>query len=379
MIFQSALRRELVSVAGAVFTTLFSITITVMLIRILGQAAGGRVASGDVVALIGFAALNYLPIILILTGFISVLLVVSRQYQDSEMVVWFASGVSLTRWIRPVLEFALPIVILTALLSFMLTPWANRQSAIYKERFEKRTDVARVSPGKFQESSSADRVFFVEGVSGDSTKVKNIFVSTNQGGRSSVVVAKEGTVETQPNGEKFLIMNQGRRYDGTPTQPDYRMMEFEKYGVLVATQSNVMLTAQGAQSLPTSILLVDRNNFNMSQLLWRVAMPFMALLLMLLAIPLGFVNPRAGRSANLIVALLLFVTYSNLVSYCQATVAQGRFSFWMAWWPVHLLTFLAVAFLFSWRLKMNSRYHPAAMLGRLTNRNARPAPREPEE
>src|SRR6476659_3565452 len=103
MIFQRALRRELLSTAGAVFTTLFTITITIMLIRILGQAAGGKVASQDVIALIGFAALTVLPVLLINTGFISVLLVVTRSYQDSEMVVWFTAGQSLTRWIRPVL------------------------------------------------------------------------------------------------------------------------------------------------------------------------------------------------------------------------------------------------------------------------------------
>ena len=129
MIFQRALRRELLSTAGAVFTTLFSITITVMLIRILGQAAGGKVASQDVVALLGFSALNYLPIILILTGFISVLLVLTRTYQDSEMVVWFASGMSLTAWVRPVLTFGTPLVLLIAVLSLAVTPWANRRSA----------------------------------------------------------------------------------------------------------------------------------------------------------------------------------------------------------------------------------------------------------
>jgi len=85
MIFQRALRRELLSAAGAVFTTLFTITITVMLIKILGQAAGGKVASSDVVALIGFTELMNMPILLILTGFISVLLVVTRSYQDSEI------------------------------------------------------------------------------------------------------------------------------------------------------------------------------------------------------------------------------------------------------------------------------------------------------
>jgi len=41
MIFQRALRRELLSTAGAVFTTLFTFTITWMLIKILVQAAGG--------------------------------------------------------------------------------------------------------------------------------------------------------------------------------------------------------------------------------------------------------------------------------------------------------------------------------------------------
>ena len=106
MIFQRALKRELFSTAAGVFLTLFTITITMMLIRILGQAAKGRVASDDVMALIGFTSLNYMPIILILTGFVSVLLVVTRSYQDSEMVVWFASGLSLTRWLRPVMEFA---------------------------------------------------------------------------------------------------------------------------------------------------------------------------------------------------------------------------------------------------------------------------------
>lgn len=362
MIFQRALRRELMSAAGAVFTTLFSITITVMLIRILGQAAGGRVASGDVVALIGFASLNYLPIILILTGFISVLLVVSRSYQDSEMVVWFASGLSLTKWIRPVLAFGWPLVLLTALLSFLLTPWANGQSALYKERFNKRADVAKVAPGKFQESSSADRIFFVEGVSGDATKVKNVFVSSTHNNRSSVVVAREGTVATDSAGDKFLIMSQGRRYEGTPSQADYRMMEFERYGVLVASQSQALLNHQTAQSLPTLDLLADRNKFNMSQLLWRAALPLMSLLLMLLAIPLGFVNPRSGRSINLVIALLLFITYSNLLSFFQATVAQGRFSFALAWWPVHLMTATAIVLLFWWRLKVNSRFHPLALL-----------------
>lgn len=358
MIFQRALRRELLSTAGAVFTTLFTIVITVMLIKILGQAAGGKVNSQDVVALIGFQALNYLPVILILTGFISVLLVVTRSYQDSEMVVWFSAGLSLTRWIRPVLAFGWPLIVLIALLSFIATPWANVQSAAYVERFEKREDIARVSPGNFQESAAANRVFFVEGLSNDSTRVRNIFVSTYNNGKNSIVVAKEGERVRDTDGETVVLMSKGRRYDGMPGQADFQMVEFERYGLLMGQQLPMATNDRPARALTTMALLANRNAINMSELLWRLSLPLMAFTLMLLAVPLSFVNPRAGRSIGLIVALLAYVIYNSTVGIFQASVSQERLSFLAAWWPAHAGVLAVAVAMYFWRLKVNSRYHP---------------------
>ena len=361
MIFQRALRRELRSTAGAVFTTLFTITITIMLIRILGQAAGGKVASQDVFALIGFAALTVLPVLLINTGFISVLLVVTRSYQDSEMVVWFTAGLSLSRWIRPVLTFGAPIVLLTAVLSFVVTPWAHRQSAEFRERFEKREDIAKVSPGKFQESASADRVFFVEGVSGDVGRVRNIFVNSVANGRPSIVVANEGKMEFNAAGDKFLVLSKGRRYDGTPNQSDFQIMEFERYGVLVGRQAQAAIGEKSARTLPLAQLIAAPTGANLGELLWRIALPLMSLLLLLAAIPLSFVNPRGGRSSNVLIALLLYVVYSNMISVFQAGVVQGRMSLPLAWWPMHLTVLMMIASLFLWRLNTNSARHPLAL------------------
>ena len=361
MIFQRALRRELRSTAGAVFTTLFTITITIMLIRILGQAAGGKVASQDVFALIGFAALTVLPVLLINTGFISVLLVVTRSYQDSEMVVWFTAGLSLSRWIRPVLTFGAPIVLLTALLSFVITPWAHKQSAEFRERFEKREDIAKVSPGKFQESASADRVFFVEGVSGDAGRIRNIFVNSVANGRPSVVVANEGKMEFNAAGDKFLVLSKGRRYDGVPNKSDFQIMEFERYGVLVGRQVQAATSEKSARTLPLAQLIAAPTGANLGELLWRIALPLMSLLLLLVAIPLGFVNPRGGRSSNVLIALLLYVVYSNMISVFQAGVVQGRMALPLAWWPMHLAVVLMIASLFLWRLNINSARHPLAL------------------
>lgn len=354
--------------------TLFSITITVMLIRILGMAAGGKIASEDVIAFIGFAALNYLPVILILTGFISVLLVITRSYQDSEMVVWFASGLSLSQWIRPVLLFGLPIILLTSALSFTVTPWANRQSAEFRERFEKRNDVSKVSPGTFQESAAANRVFFVEGISGDLSQMKNVFVHSVKNDLTSVVVAKQGTIETEASGDKYLILEDGMRYETRFGQEDMQFTHFERYMAFITSNVYAVQGDKTARAKPLLDLIKDPTRSNLGELLWRMALPLMCLLLMLLAIPLGFVNPRAGRSANLLIALLLYVTYSNMVSYFQAAVSRGKMKFMMAWWPLHLAIALVVLVLFLMRLNVNSRFHPAVIWSSIRHRKLKATP-----
>jgi lipopolysaccharide export system permease protein len=204
-------------------------------------------------------------------------------------------------------------------------------------------------------------VFFVEGISGDTTKVKNVFVSTQVKGKTSVVVAKEGPIEFDKNGDKFLVLHQGRRYDGVPTQPQFQLMEFERYGLLVASKSEAVVGDTSARALTTRQLIENRSNFNDAELLWRIALPVMGVLLMLLAIPLGFVNPRGGRSANLLIALFLFVFYSNMMSVSQSAVVQKKMPLMMAWWPVHVVALLIVVAFFLWRLKVNSRYHPLAL------------------
>src|ERR1700759_809011 len=122
MIFHKALVREFANTAFATFFVLLGITITTQLVKLLGQAASGLITSTGVLAFLGLSLVAYSAMLLSLTTFIAVLLTLTRSYRDSEMVVWFASGMGLTRWIRPVLAFAVPLVILIGLLSLVLTP-----------------------------------------------------------------------------------------------------------------------------------------------------------------------------------------------------------------------------------------------------------------
>src|SRR3954463_12468068 len=108
MIFHRALLREFAGLAGAVFMTLFAIALTTRLIRLLGDAAGGKIPSDAVFAFMGFFALGTPPVLLSLTMFIYVVLTLSRNWRHSEMVFCFTAGMPLTACLKPVMLFALP-------------------------------------------------------------------------------------------------------------------------------------------------------------------------------------------------------------------------------------------------------------------------------
>jgi lipopolysaccharide export system permease protein len=351
MIFQRSLLREFAQRAAAVFLTLFLIALTTRLVRLLGQAAGGKIPSDAVVAFLGFFAINVLPVLLSLTLFITVLLTLTRIWRDSEMVIWFNSGVSLAAWTRPVLWFAAPVVLVIALLSMLVSPWAVQMAEQFRSRVDARDDLSRVDPGAFGESRSKERVFFVEGVAGDRTSVQNVFVSSTQHGRTGVMVSERGITEISPAGDRFLVLFGGRRYEGVPGQADFSVMEFERYAMRIAAHEGEAPEATH-KSLATLALLESPSNVNHGELLWRVGIPLSALILALLAIPLSYVNPRAGRSVNLIMALLVYVTYSNLLSVSQARVAQGQLSFATGWWLVHGVMLVVLALLFARRNSM---------------------------
>ncbi len=335
MVFSRSIVAELSNTAGAVFTVLFSIIFSVGLVRILGQAAVGTVDSGVVFAIVALTALTTLPTVLALTLFVAVIMTVSRSFRDSEMVVWLAAGQSLLSWIGPVARFSAPIVLLIAVLSMLITPWANQQIAESKQRFAQRDDVSRVAAGRFIESAGARRVFFVEAVDLQNATVRNLFVAHRSQGREGVIVAREGVIEVRPDGDRYLVMLQGRRYEGTPGQPQYRMLEFDRYGIRLDTRPDEPLAELNARAKPTRQLLREPTSFHLGELLWRVGLPIVALMLALLAIPLGYVNPRVGRSANLIIAVLVFLLYHNGMSIVQAWVQQERLSFAVGVWGTH--------------------------------------------
>jgi lipopolysaccharide export system permease protein len=352
-VFDRSLIREFASTGFFVFAILLAIIVLTQLVRLLGESVGGSLPANAVMVLLGFSALNYLPVLLSLSLFLSVLLTLTRSYSESEMVVWFSAGMSLNRWVRPVILYALPVVSIIALLSLLLTPWAMSKVDEIRLKLESRDDVAVAAPGTFRESKQADRVFFLENASPGSNQVGNIFIQSVQHGKVGTMVAKQGMQEVAPNGDKFVALLNGTRYEGTPGQLDFRVVEFERYVMRVETVESKK-KAPNVKAFSTLYLFENPTSWNLSELSWRVGLPISALVMALLAIPFSFVNPRAGRSLNMIGALVLFMLYNNLIGVINSWVGQGKVNAVAGLLGIHGLMFLLILLLFYYRLAVFS-------------------------
>ncbi len=344
-IFKKSLSHELISSAGGVFVILVGIIIAQRAGNLIRLAARGILPNDAINTLLGFSMVRYMPMILSLTIFLAVLLTLTRWHRDSEMVVWFSSGLGLNKWIKPILTFAVPVIVAISLLSFWVMPWAVEKVEDYRVQLKSRDDLSSINPGVFKESRNGERIYFIESFDELGNVVKNIFVQTTQHQKTGVIVASQGSREKAQNGDDFLVMEKGRRYEAKPNSAEVSTTEFERYAIRVETKE-VAREPNDADAKSTEELLSTTSSADKAELQWRLAIPISALILVLLAIPLSFVDPRAGRSLNLIFALMIYVIYNNILSIFQAWITQGRLNANIGLWPVHAFFALMVFYMF---------------------------------
>jgi lipopolysaccharide export system permease protein len=354
MLFDSTLRRDLARSFGATLVVILTIVITMMLIRTLGLAAGGSVAPQDVVLLLGYIALGQLSTMLALSMFIAVVATLGRMYRESEMAIWFASGISLTRFVRPVLRTAWPVLVVVAALSLFVWPWVNQRSVELRDRFEKRSDLSRIAPGQFQTSSDGRRVFFIERDSQDGRQGRNVFILSNTGDVESVTTAKSGHIALEGD-DRFLVLDRGQRNEENTKTGEKTLSRFEGYRILAGDRALAGADNLPPKARPTADLLATPTPPFQGELVWRLGLIFACANMLLLAIGLSESNPRRASNWNLLFALLAFVVYYNVINLSQAWVAGGKVGLGVALLAAHGGAFALALGLLWWRDRRNSR------------------------
>ena len=319
---------------------------------------------------LGYTVLGHAPTILTLSLFISIVGTLSRMYRDSEMAIWFSSGQGLGSFVRPLLRFVWPILLVITVLLLFAWPWSHRQTQVLRDRFEQRGDLERVAPGQFQESAGGSRVFFVDKDSVGGKSAGEVFIAATERGKQTVTSARAGRIDAV-GADRFLMLSSGQRLESEIGQPGIKLSEFEQYGILINEKEQEVERAIQPQALSTRTLVVGHTKPFLGELSWRLGLALAALNFVLIGLAVSGVNPRIGRNGNLIFSLFTFILYYNMVNLGSSRIASGTSDFWGFLLALHGGAFVITALLL---LKLHLNWTLASSL-----RGKRPRANRPGE
>jgi len=344
------LSRELLVTMSAVSAVLLVIIMSGRFIKYLAQAAQGLLDPGVLLLIMGFRLPGFLQLILPLGLFLGILLAYGRLYLESEMTVLSATGMSQRRLLVYSLAPAALVAVVVGWLSLGLAPQGIAEVDRILNQQDSLTEFDTLVPGRFQTLRGGSRVTYTRELSADRSELGGVFISetnvSRQTGRESglsVLVAESGRQEVQPDGSRYLILENGYRYDGNPGQADYRAIQYDTYGVLLP-KPEVSMELSEREALPTRELLGSDNIRHRTELQWRFSLPLLVFVVTVLAVPLAKVNPRQGRFLKLLPAILLYMTYLALLIAVRGALDKGRIPMALGLWWVHGL-FLAIGLL----------------------------------
>jgi lipopolysaccharide export system permease protein len=139
-----------------------------------------------------------------------------------------------------------------------------------------------------------------------------------------LIRAQEGSLYTDAAGDKYVVLENGnrvKRVSAKAAPNEYELARFDRYGVRM-TGNEVKDDPLEERAKDTMTLLREGAPTGLGQVFYRLSVPLAGISLVLLAIPLAYVNPRLGRSINLIVAILLLMITLNLMNVVQTKIGS---------------------------------------------------------
>lgn len=329
--------REIMHPLLAICIALVVIFITYSLSRFLVDADAGLLQAGEVAQLTLLKSIISLDVLLPLSVFLAVMTGLGRLYTDSEIYAMRASGISEAHLLRPLMRLTLVLAIVVALLSTWARPWAYKQSYAIRTAAEASAETGRIREARFYSFGESERTVFIEHIAENGSDLDGIFVRTRKGDDLQVITASGGTFE-------YLAKPMFHRLQLIDARVFKKVQDGTDFSALFGTFT-IWLPVEGPQSpeykvksAPTWSLSKSVDPMERAEFQWRLSTPVSMFLLALAAIPLSRSRPRQGRYAKMLLALVIYAVYFNLLDVSRSWVEQGSSAH--IWWVPGLLALL---------------------------------------
>lgn len=341
VIIDRSLTREVTYTGVGATIIILMIFLVARLVTLLSQAARGDVPADLVLTLLGLRLVSTVDVLLPIMFYLAILMVMDRLIRENELSVWAASGVGLTRFLKPLLIMGFVLSILIAMLALYIAPEADVVAKELKQQGLERAMVSAVAPGVFNEVHKGQAVYYVEDVGTKDNTLHGIFTYGINQQREGVVVADRGFQQIdQATGDRFVVLKDGVRYEGVPGNADYRVIDFETYAIRVKPVEKVRSNLY-PKELPFDALLASDQREHKVEIQWRLSKIAIIPVLAVLALAFSSLDVRRGRMGAMMMAIGVYFLYSNIIGFAHALLKTSTLDPWVGIWWVHGL-FLAL-------------------------------------
>jgi lipopolysaccharide export system permease protein len=354
MILFRYITKRIITNLGAVTGILLIIALSNRFSSYLAKTASGQLPVEWIFTLVGLHIPELLSLLLPLCLMMSLLFAYGKLYSNSEFIVMLSSGVSPAYIIKITLLIAAIVAGTVAYLTLYLNPLTSEKREKVMAEAENFALLQSVIPGRFQSLGDGKTVLYIEGLETkhhDELQMKNVFIAEINDGntqinqdkdKSTILMAKHAQEKKNALNHRYLILNDGYRYTGTPGTADYTVIRFSEYGrELQHAQQNDTPAASTEQRSKSLLALFKSNHASdKAELSWRISLSLSAFILALLALPLSSVNPRQGRFAHFLPCILLYIVYYNFLIVSKRWASTGLVNPWLGMGAVHLVFFI---------------------------------------
>lgn len=333
---------------AAVAIVLLAIMLSTRFAFFLALSAKGDLPPGLLFKVVALSSLRYMVLLVPVSLLLGVMLSLGRLYKDNEIAALTGCGVSLKEFYRPYVVFGVGLAALTAALAFQISPWAARQADYLLKDAKRLVQYTPFESGRFKPLSGGRAVFYTSDISGDGTVLGQVLAFIEEKNGTTLITSQSGAQRIDPtNGERQITLLKGQRAQVTAGSAATERTDFESFATRITPPDFEF--SSGSRSVRSTRSLIDSSEpKDRAELHWRIAAPVSALVLLLLAVPLGYLQPRQGRYSKLVWGILTYLAYSNLLSLGQTWLAKGTVPPLVGLWWVHLL-FLGLAAALIWR------------------------------
>ena len=337
---------------GAILFILLLIFFSQKLIKILSSAIDGSIPRDLIMPLLVLGLSNMADLILPLSLFLGVLVTFGRLYSDSEMVAMHACGVKKRLNYQVVFLLCVMTCTVTALNSLWFGPWSSVKQDQLVENAKINPSLAGLLAGQFQQTPDGNSVIYIGNV--DNNKLDNVFIAqinpkNNQ--RPSIIIANKGKTEEDADGNQIITLEDANRYEGTAQLKDFRISNFHNYwGIIKPKELDTSVDDDKADVQQLGLLELQQNPSPKAQaeLYWRLTLIISVPLMAFLVIPLSVSNPRQGKLAQILPALLLYLVYFLLSSSIRANAGKGRLDPALWFYLINMSYFILTLILNCW-------------------------------